>query len=461
MKTIPASKTPKLIQQLQWIFNPTRYLKTNHRRYRDIFKVKMVGFGNDIILTSHPEIMQYVLTHDRQQFISPSKLNGILRPLIGDSSVLMLDGDRHRQRRQLVMPSFHGERLKVYGDLTIRITEEVMEKVPHNQPFLAREIMQDISLKVITEAVFGVTEGQRYEELQDRLKKMLDLFNSPVTSAFLFFPFLQKDWGRWSPWGHFLSQRQAIDELIYAEISDRRANPDPNRTDILSLLMSATDEQGEGMRDQELRDELMTLLTAGHETTASAMAWALYWIHHTPEVKDKLIEELNTLSPHAGGMDIFRLPYLTAVCNETLRLSPSAMLTFTRVAQEKVEVAGYTFEPEDMIMGCMYLTHLREDLYSNPEQFNPQRFIDRQYTPYEFIPFGGGARRCVGEALAQFEMKLVIATIVSQYHLKLADTQPETQQRRGVTLSPARGVKMMLEGKRQPQPVRELQLSKQ
>uniref|UniRef100_UPI0030D8121E cytochrome P450 n=1 Tax=Cyanothece sp. BG0011 TaxID=2082950 RepID=UPI0030D8121E len=171
MKTIPASKTPKLIQQLQWIFNPTRYLKTNHRRYRDIFKVKMVGFGNDIILTSHPEIMQYVLTHDRKQFISPSKLNGILRPLIGDSSVLMLDGDRHRQRRQLVMPSFHGERLKVYGDLTIRITEEVMEKVPHNQPFLAREIMQDISLKVITEAVFGVTEGQRYEELQDRLKK--------------------------------------------------------------------------------------------------------------------------------------------------------------------------------------------------------------------------------------------------------------------------------------------------
>ncbi|MDJ0598563.1 MAG: cytochrome P450 [Crocosphaera sp.] len=460
MKTIPTPKTPKLLQQMQWILNPTGYLQTNHRRYPDVFRAKVIGLGDNIILTSNPEIMQYVLTHDRKQFTSPSSLNNLLRPLIGDYSVIMLDGDKHRQRRQLVMPSFHGERLKVYGDLTRRITEEVMEKFPQNQPFLAREIMQDISLKVITEAVFGVTQGERYEELQDRLKKLLDLFNSPITSTFLFFPFLQKDWGNWSPWSRFIRQRKAIDELIYAEISGRRANLDPDRTDILSLLMSATDEQGEGMRDQELRDELITLLMAGHETTASAMAWALYWSHYTPEVKDKLIEELDTLSPNAEGMDIFRLPYLTAVCNETLRLSPSAMLTFTRVAHEKVEVAGYTFKPGDMIQGCMYLTHLRDDLYPNPKQFNPQRFLDRQYTPYEFMPFGGGSRRCVGEALAQFEMRLVIATIMSKYHLKLGDTQPEKQQRRGLTLAPTRGVKMIFEGKRKPQTVRELQLSK-
>ncbi len=460
MKTIPNLKTPRFIQQLQWILDPIGYLQSNHRRYRDLFKGKVIGLGDNVIFVSNPEIMQYILTHDRKQFTSPSRLNAILRPLIGNYSVIMLDGDRHRQRRQLVMPSFHGERLKVYGDLTCRITQEVMEKLPVNQPFLAREIMQSISLKVITEAVFGVTEGERYEELQDRLKTLSNVFNSPINSAFLFFPSLQKDWGSWSPWGRFLRQSQAIDQLIYAEISDRRANPDPDRTDILSLLMSAKDEQGEGMRDQELRDELITLLVAGHETTASSMAWALYWLHHTPETKNKLMEELDTLSPDAEGMDIFRLPYLTAVCNETMRLSPSAMLTFTRVAQEKVEVAGYTFEPGDMIQGCLYLTHRREDLYPNPQQFNPQRFLDRQYTPYEFIPFGGGSRRCMGEALAQFEMKLVIATIMSEYRLKLADSQPEKQQRRGLTLTPARGVKMILEGKRQPQKVRELELSK-
>ena len=460
MKTIPTPKTPTLIQQLQWILNPTNYLKTNHNRYPDVFRAKVIGFGSDVILASNPEILQYILTHDRKEFTSPSSLNNLLRPLVGDYSVIMLDGDRHRQRRQLVMPSFHGDRLKVYGELTRRITQEVMANIPQNQPFLAREIMQDISLKVIMEAVFGVRKGERYEALQERMKKLLDLFNSPLTSAFLFFPFAQKDWGNWIPWSRFLRQRKAIDELIYAEISDRRANPDPDRTDILSLLMFAKDEQGNQMKDQELRDELVALLMAGHETTASAMAWALYWLHYTPEVKDKLMEELNTLSPDAEGMEIFRLPYLTAVCNETLRLSPSAMLTFTRVAHETVEVAGYRFEPGDMVGGCMYLTHLREDLYPNPQQFNPQRFLDRQYTPYEFIPFGGGSRRCMGEALAQFEMKLVIATIMSEYHLKLADTQPEKQQRRGLTLAPPRGVKMIVQGKRQPQKVRELEVSR-
>ncbi len=460
MKTIPISKTPTFIQQLQWILNPTGYLQTNQRRYSDLFRSQVIGLGNDVILTSNPEILQYILTHDRKEFTAPSTFNKLLRPLIGDYSVVMLDGDRHRQRRQLVMPSFHGERLKVYGDLTCRITQEVMEKLPVNQPFLAREIMQDISLKVIMEAVFGVTKGERYEALQENMTTLLDLFNSPVTSAFLFFPFLQKDWGSRSPWSRFLCQRQALDTLIYAEISDRRANPDPDRTDILSLLMFAKDEQGNQIRDQELRDELIALLMAGHETTASSMAWTLYWLHSTPEVKDKLIQELNTLTPDAEGMEIFRLPYLTAVGNETLRLCPPGMLTFPRLAQEKVEVAGYIFEPGDTVLGCIYLTHLREDLYPNPQQFNPQRFLDRQYTPYEFMPFGGGSRRCMGEALAQFEMKLVIATIMSEYRLKLADTHPEKPQRRGLTLAPTRGVKMIVEGKNQPQQVQELELSR-
>lgn len=460
MKTIASSKTPDFLQKLQWILNPTGYLESNHSRYPDLFRAKGIGFGDNVILTSNPEILQYVLTHDRQQFTAPSEFNKLLRPLLGDYSVIMIDGDRHRQRRQLVMPSFHGERLKAYGELTCRITLEAMEKLPQNQPFLARDVMQDISLKVIMEAVFGITQGERYQQLEKLLKKLTDIFNSPVTSAFLFFPSFQKDWGKWSPWGRFLRQRQAIDELLYAEISDRHANPDPDRTDILSLLMAARDEEGQPMSDQELRDELMALLIAGHETTASSMAWALYWLHHTPEVKEKLMDELNNLSPTAEGMEIFRLPYLTAVCNETLRLTPVVMLTFPRVAQETVEIAGYTFQPGDTIMGCMYLTHKREDLYPKHQEFNPERFLDRQYTPYEFIPFGGGSRRCMGEALAQFEMKLVIATIVSQYQLKLVDTQPETQQRRGLTLAPARGVKMIKIGKHQRQTIRELQLSK-
>jgi unspecific monooxygenase len=243
-------------------------------------------------------------------------------------------------------------------------------------------------------------------------------------------------------------QRQQIDDLLYAEIAERRANPDPNRTDILSMLMAARDEEGQPMSDRELRDELMALMFAGHETTATAMAWALYWTHYLPDVRDKLLSELKGLGESPGLMDIVRLPYLTAVTQETLRIHPVAMLTFPRVAQEPVEMMGYYLEPGTVVMGCMYLTHQREDIYPNHREFRPERFLERQFSPYEFIPFGGGVRRCIGEALAQFEMKLVLATILSEYRLTLVDKKRERPQRRGVTLAPASGVKMQILGTR-------------
>lgn len=178
------------------------------------------------------------------------------------------------------------------------------------------------------------------------------------------------------------------------------------------------------------------------------MAWALYWIHKKPEVREKLLQELDTLGDSPDPMSIFRLPYLTAVCNETLRIHPVAMLTFPRVVQEPVELLGHSLEPGAILVGCMYLTHQREDLYPQPKQFQPERFLERQFSPYEFIPFGGGVRRCLGEALAVFEMKLVIATILSRYQLTLAYHQPEVPRRRGVTLAPARGVQIVITGQR-------------
>lgn len=311
--------------------------------------------------------------------------------------------------------------------------------------------MQDISLQVILEAVFGLYEGERCQQLKQIITRMSEIFRSPLTSAFLFFPLLQLDLGAWSPWGNFVRQRQQIDELLYAEIRERREQPDPDRTDILSLLLLARDEEGKLMTDQELRDELMSLMFAGSETTATAMSWTLYWVHRLPEVREKLLKELETLGDSPDPMTIFRLPYLTAVCNETLRIHPVAMLTFPRVVEEPVELLGQQLEPGTALVGCIYLTHQREDLYPEPKQFNPERFLERQFSPYEFIPFGGGARRCVGEALAQFEMKLVLATILSRYQLALAEQKPVRPQRRGVTLGPAGGVKMVITGERVPQ----------
>ncbi len=219
--------------------------------------------------------------------------------------------------------------------------------------------------------------------------------------------------------------------------------------------MSARDENGEKMSDIQLHDELITLLFAGHETTATALSWALYWIHKYPEICDKLRQELDSLGESPKPMSIFKLPYLTAVCNETLRIYPVATLTVPREVKEPVELMGYQLEPGTRVYGCIYLTHQREDLYPQPKQFKPERFLERQYTPYEFLPFGGGSRRCIGEALAMFEMKLVLATIISNYQLALADNQPVKPQRRGVTLAPAGGVKMVLKGRRQNQRVLE------
>jgi cytochrome P450 family 110 len=443
--------TPAFFQRWQWVANPVGYMEKAAQEYPDFFSASILGLGDKMIFVHHPQVIQDILTNDRKKFTAPGTYNGILEPLTGNYSVIMLNGENHRKRRQLVMPSFHGERMKAYGDLIVNLAKKVMDEIPFNQPFLARSAMQEISMQVILQSVFGLYEGERCQQLKKLMGKMSDVFKSPFSSSFLFFPFLQKDFGAASPWGSFLRQRQQIDNIIYTEIAERRKNPDPDRIDILSLLMSVQDENGQGLTDKELRDELMTLLFAGHETTATAMAWGLYWSHYLPETGKKILQEIDNLGTNPDPMNIFKLPYLTAFCNETLRIYPVAMLTFPRVAQEQVEIFGHKIEPGTIVVGCMYLIHHREDLYPQSKQFKPERFIENQFSAYEFIPFGGGVRRCLGEALAIFEMKLVIATILSNYQLSLIDSQPEIPRRRGVTLAPARGVKMVVTGKRIPQ----------
>jgi cytochrome P450 len=441
-------ETISLLQQIQWVADPVGYMETAARQYPDIFTAKIVGFGSSIVFVNEPQAIQQILTNDRKQYSAPGELNGILKPILGDASVIMLDGDRHKKRRQLVMPSFHGSRMQNYGQLVFEITTKVFKKLDinktQNRSFTVRDAMQDISLQIILQAVFGLYEGDRCQQLKKLMSQMTELFNSPFTSAALFFPSLQKDLGAWSPWGNFVRQKEQIDKLIYLEIAERRAHPDPNRTDILAMLLSASDEEGKGMTDLELHDELLALLLAGHETTATAMSWALYWIHHLPDIKEKLLHELKSVTDPTDWMSIFRLPYLTAVCNETLRIHPVAMLTFPRVVQEPVELLGYRLESNTIVLGCIYLLHHREELYPDSKQFKPERFLDSQFSPYEFMPFGGGVRRCVGEALAQFEMKIVLATILANYDLELAEHKPVKPQRRGVTLAPAGGIKMTL-----------------
>ncbi len=443
MTTINKLPTPSWLQKLQWISNPVKYMKNAAKLYPDIFAAEVATFGS-MLFIQEPQALQYVLTNDRKQFVAEGKINKFLEPLLGEYSVITLEQNPHKKRRQLLMPAFHGSRIQTYGELISKLIHQVMDNLPINQTFLARKTMQQISLQVILESVFGLYEGERAQKLKNLMSTMSDIFSSSLTSAFLLLPFLQKDLGVLSPWSYYLKKRDEVDKQIYAEIAERRANPNPESTDILSLLMSAQDEDGNSMTDKELRDELLTLLFAGNETTATAMSWALYWLHKEPKVKEKLLAELATLGDNPDYMTIAKLPYLTAVCNETLRIHSVAMLTFPRIVQEPVELFGHKIEPRTVILGCMYLLHQREDLYPNPQQFRPERFLERQYSPYEFMPFGAGTRRCIGEALAIFEMKLVLANILSNYQLILASNKPEKPARRGITLAPANGVKMKL-----------------
>jgi unspecific monooxygenase len=437
-------KTPSFFQGFHWFADPIGFMEKAAQQYPDIFTARLVDYRGRVVFVNHPQAIQFIFTNDGGKKLATSdKLDKFFLPITGDCSMMVSQGERHKRKRQLVMPAFHKERMQAYGELICNVTEKCFDRLLQNQPFSARVAMQDIALQVTLQAVLGLTEGEHYEQLKRLIVLMMKIFQ-PLNTSFLFFPFLQKDLGAWNSWGRFVRYRQMIDKIIYAEIAKRREQPDSNRIDILSLLMLARDEEGEAMTDQELRDEIVTLLAAGMETTAVAMTWNLYWTHQKPGVREKLLQELGSLGDSPDPMSIAKLPYLTAVCNETLRIHPVGVVTFPRKVQEPVELLGHKLKPGTILVPCPYLLHQREDLYPQPKQFQPERFLERQFSPYEFIPFGGGVRRCIGQAFALFEMKLVLATILQRYQLALADNRPERPVRRGTGTGPARGVKMVI-----------------
>ncbi len=439
-------KTPAIWQMFDWITSPFSFMQRCTQNYGDCFTVPLGDKLSPVVFCSHPQALQTLLTNDESKtFDAPGELNGLFEPFLGTQSVIGLSGDRHRRMRQLMMPPLHGERMRSYGQLIGDITEAVISEWPVGQPFSVRESMQAISMRVILGAVFGLVEGPRYQQLEQLLGTMLDNMSNPVSVSLLYFPSFRRDLGPLSPWGNFVRKRQKIDQIIYDEIAERRACPDASRSDILSLLMAARDEAGEPMTDVELRDELMTLLVAGHETTATALTWTLYWVHKVPGVREQLLQELEGLDNPDDSNALLRLNYLNAVCSEALRIYPVGMLTFPRVVRLPVEVMGYKLEPGTIIVGCIYLTHHREDLYPDPDCFRPERFLERQYSPFEYLPFGGGSRRCIGTAFAQFEMKVVLSKILSCVELSLADTRSVRPIRRGLT-SGASPVRLVVKG---------------
>ncbi|MFE1745846.1 cytochrome P450 [Coleofasciculus sp. H7-2] len=433
--------TPRSLRLMKFIFQPIKYLDDYAKAYGDTFTIQG-SKGTPIVYFSQPQALQTIFTADSTH-LDAGRGNSGLEFLLGENSLLLLDGDRHQRQRQLLTPPFHGDRMRAYGQIISEIAEQVMNQWTMGKSFNVRASMQEITLRVILRVVFGLDEGLRLEKLRRLVGSTLDLMSSRFNSSAFFFEFLQQDLGAWSPWGRMLRQLKQIDELIYAQIGERRAEANPNRQDILSLMMSARDEAGQPMTDVELRDELMTLLVAGHETTASALTWALYWVDQLPQVCDKLLQELDSLDADPDPSVIAKLPYLTAVCSETLRIYPIAANTFIRVVRSPIEITGYKLEPGTVIVPSIYLAHHRQETFPQPKQFKPERFLERQFSPYEYLPFGGGNRRCIGMAFAMYEMKLVLATILSRFQVSLVNKRPVIPVRRGLTLAAPEGMKMV------------------
>lgn len=432
-------------QRMKQMFQPLEYMEELKKVYGDNFTIKNKS-GNHIVYFSHPLALKQIFTADTNK-LEVGKGNEILKYMVGSNSVALLDGEPHRHQRKLLAPSFHGDKMRAYGNAIREITKQVIKNWQDGKPFNIHNAMQEITMRVILRVVFGFDEEQRLEELRQVLTALLELAGHPLISAALLFSFWQRDLGAWSPWNRLLRLLEKADDLIYSHIREIRASQNQNRNDILSLLMTARYDDGQAMSDIELRDELMTMLLAGHETSTSALVWAFYWVARLPMVRQKLLYELEigaNVEPSARASDsIALLPYLTAVCQEALRIYPVATSTFSRVVKSPLEIMGYQLPVNTLIVPSIYLAHHREETYANPKQFIPERFLERQFSPYEYLPFGGGNRRCLGMSFAMYEMKIVLATVLSQYQMSSVNQDTVKPVRRGLILTAPVGMKMV------------------
>ncbi|MBW4641689.1 MAG: cytochrome P450 [Goleter apudmare HA4340-LM2] len=438
-------RTPALLQTLQLIANPTKFLETCAAKYGDTFTLRVLGLNSPpIVFFSHPQAISdcFAISEKELDF---QKATHVFKPLFGENSIVFQKARSHNRQRQLLLPPMHGASLQNYGEVICQITKSVTKNWQVGTKFFMQQVMPDITLQIILQVVFGMNpRDERYQQLKVLLSSLLDDVTKPWYSSLFFFPSLQQDLGAWSPWGSYQIRQQKIDQLIYAEIHERHKINDNTHTDILNLLMLARDDNDQAMTDTELRDQLVSLLLLGYETTAAVLSWAFYLIHSHPKVKSRLMQELDTLGNSTNPEAITQLSYLTSICQETLRIYPIALICTPRMVKNKLEIAGNKFTSGTVLVPCIYLAHHRAETYPEPDKFQPERFSIQKFSPYEYLPFGGGYRGCIGAAFAMYEMKLVIATILSKFQLELVEHHSVKPVRRGITIIPHGGVQMVV-----------------
>jgi cytochrome P450 len=427
-------RLPGALQLLATWKRPAASLERLRRRYGKRITVKLPFQPPFVILSDPDEIRE--LFKAPPEAVHPGEGARVLEPMLGRNSVILLDEAPHMEQRKLLLPAFHGERMQRLTGLMAELADREVETWPREQPIELHPRLQRLTLEIILRAVFGLEQGPRLDELRDALTGVLAFAESP----FSVMPALTERLSRWMPsLRRFDQQLARSDRLIFELVDERReeAAAGGGRDDVLAMLLAARHEDSSPMSDQEIRDELMTALTAGHETTASQLAWAFATLSREPEVVARLAQELD-----AGDGD----EYLMATIHEVMRLRPVLPNAEPRLVKQPIEIGGVRYPAGVALLACAFLVHRDPDIYPEPYAFRPERFIGEGNAPgtYTWIPFGGGRRRCLGASFALQEMKVVIRSVMSRLELAPAGDGPEPTGRRSITFSPARGATVVL-----------------
>jgi cytochrome P450 len=425
----PGPRAPATVNTVRLARRPLESLLGWRKRYGDVFTVRYLIFGTGVYV-GDPAAIRDLLTGD-QSDLHAGEANAPLSPVLGNNSVLVLDGPRHLRQRKLLLPPFQGSAVQSFREVIRDVAEKEVASWEVGAEFAMRDRMRALTFEVICQAVFGVTDREHVARLRAALLPIMDM------GATFFLPAaLRRDFGPLSPGGRLRRRLLRADALLYEEIALRREDADiDQREDVLSLLLRARDEQGQPMTDVELRDELMTMLAAGHETTATALAFAFDLLLRHPMVHSRLRDEL------AAGDDT----YLDAVVTESLRLRPVIDASERTLTEPRV-IGGWELPAGIRVYPGIVLVHRREDLYPAADQFRPERFLDGGAESYSWLPFGGGIRRCIGAALAQAEMAEVIRVAISRVKLRPIRAEPDPVVMRGITLVPKHGTPVAVQG---------------
>lgn len=436
----PGPAWPAPAQLAAWVYFSFPFLESCRARYGMPFSLRFPKWPS-IVVFDDPDANREVFTGPHEH-MHAGQANEPLRPVVGPSSLLLLDGERHLRERKLLLPPFHGARMHRYGEIMRDITARDLASWPIGRTFRVQPRTQAITLDIILRTVFGVDEGERLERLRASVCGLIEEFSNPT----LIMPWFQVDLGPRSPWGRYLRHRAQTDALLFEQIEARRREGTRDRDDVLTMLLEARLEDGSPLGNSELRDELMTLLAAGHETTATALAWTFHHLAQHPHVQARVHAELDRVLG-GGPVDPERssgLVYLDAVIKETLRLQP-VIAGIGRFLDAPMTIAGWDLPAGTMVGPSIYLTHRNPKVWPDPERFDPDRFVDAKISPYAFLPFGGGTRRCIGMAFALYEMRIVLATVLSKHRVRPAPGSNIRSTRRSVTMAPSGDMPIVLE----------------